>query len=598
VIALIQEKVTMTWVWSRLNQSPGNYASAMWLMQDGSVLANLYGGTKLMALYPDSAGSYVNGAWVDAGDFLLAKANFSSAVLSDGRLIACGGEQTGPQLQQTESNFCEIYDPRTGSSTPISPPPGWTNIGDSPSVVLSDGTFMLGNTQGRGDQVALLNPATLTWTFGGGDSDNEQGYTLLQTGDVLTTGVYAPTSKRYDPAAQAFAIDAPLPVMLGAGSEIGPGLTLMDGRVAWFGANGHTCVYTPGGGGGAGSWAQASDMPVLNGDQLATNDSCAILEPNGRVFLVSWGANSGVVFLEYDPAADSFAVVTGGPQTGNREGIKMLLLPDGHGLVSAPLDNGDAAWYEVTFSPGGDASWAPGITSFPATVETNTTVILEGTQLCGLSECQSFGDDNQQAEHYPMVRFVSASGEVRYARAHDVSTRSIAPSQKATVSVDIPSNLAPGTYCVQVVAMGIPSPDPCVSVEVRLPLSVLIKGIVALLFGGVARDGGGWFVIKGVRVPVDPGPLLRAFTGLSQEIQDALIGQSIERMASFLNNAAAGRAIREIVLGLQRGQQRPGEDQKPPQRGSSGGRLAQNVLVFALGVALGVLAALLVSRLL
>jgi hypothetical protein len=129
----------------------------------------------------------------------------------------------------------------------------------------------------------------------------------------------------------------------------------------------------------------------------------------------------------------------------------MLLLPNGHGLVS--LSNG--TWYDVTFSPGYDASWAPTITSFPETVTVNSTVTLAGTQLCGLSECQSYGDDNQQAENYPMVRFVASKGEVTYARAHDVSTRSIAPREPGTVLVDI--DVAPGTYSLQVVAMGIPS---------------------------------------------------------------------------------------------------------------------------------------------
>src|SRR5690242_17426799 len=139
----------MTWQWTSLKQSPGNDASAMWLMQDGSILVNLAGSKKLVALYPDDKGSYANGSWIDAGDFLLEKLNFSSAVLSDGRLVACGGEQTGPGLPTTESNFCEIYDPRTLLSTAVKPPPGWMSIGDSPSVVLNDGTFMLGNTQGK-----------------------------------------------------------------------------------------------------------------------------------------------------------------------------------------------------------------------------------------------------------------------------------------------------------------------------------------------------------------------------------------------------------------------------------------------------------------
>jgi hypothetical protein len=56
-----------------------------------------------------------------------------------------------------------------------------------------------------------------------------------------------------------------------------------------------------------------------------------------------------------------------------------------------------------------------------------------------------------------MVRIVGQDGTTHYLRAHDVSTRSIAPNQAATVSVDVPSTLAPGLYNLQVVAMGIAS---------------------------------------------------------------------------------------------------------------------------------------------
>jgi hypothetical protein len=55
-----------------------------------------------------------------------------------------------------------------------------------------------------------------------------------------------------------------------------------------------------------------------------------------------------------------------------------------------------------------------------------------------------------------MVRFIDSSGGVTYARAHDVSTRSIAPEQSGSVLVDVPG-LALGTYSVEAVAMGLPS---------------------------------------------------------------------------------------------------------------------------------------------
>ena len=383
--------------WNPLKHLPGGVASGMWLMQDGGILANLTGGTQLMMLRPDRSGSYANGSWSPAGNFILAKWAYASAVLSDGRLITCGGEYSGPGLPQMETNFCEIYDPRTQSSLELSPPPGWVSIGDSPSVVLNDGTFLLGNTQGMGTQVALLDPATLTWTFGGGDQDNEQGYVLLQTGDVITTDVYAQTSKRYSPSTNAFLPDADLPVMLGANSEIGPGITLMDGRVIWFGATGHTCIYTPGVAGTSGQWQQAPDMPLApNGDQLIASDVPAILEPNGAVLLVASGANTSTTFLEFDPVI-GWSSVNGAPTSNDQEPTRMLLLPSGRGLVSMSTSE----WYEVEFSPGGDPSWAPSITSFPATVVSNETVTLAGIQLCGLSECSTYGDDNRKYSEVP-----------------------------------------------------------------------------------------------------------------------------------------------------------------------------------------------------
>jgi hypothetical protein len=478
--------------WTRLTNSIT--AGPMWLMQDGTVLGCTEDGQTLKFLHPDSKGSYANGSWSDAGNFVLWRDNFASAVLADGRLVVCGGEQSGAG---NETKRCEIYDPIKKSSTELQPPTGWDAIGDSPSVVLTDGTFMLGNTQGKGDQVALLNATTLTWTFGGGDSlisdNNEQGYVLLKTGDVLTANVYNQTSARYDPSLKTFVKDADLPVMLGAGSEIGPGIAMMNGQVIWLGASGHTCIYTPGPKGQNGKWTLGPDLPTMvDGTQLVCNDSSAILEPNGKVFVVAWWGTKGVVFLEYDPfktdPKKQFTVIDGAPSTTNREAAKMLLLPNGHGLVW--IAEPTKALYDLTFDSSAQASWAPTITSFPFAAARNQTVTLTGTQLCGLSECQHFGDDNQQAENYPMVRFIDRSGDVTYARAHDVSTRSIAPGQSGSVLVDVPGTLALGTYSVEAVAMGLPSNR--VTVDLVSTLQLFYRGTDKALWSRWRNPDGTW----------------------------------------------------------------------------------------------------------
>jgi hypothetical protein len=497
----------MSVTWTPLKNLPGKCVSAMWLMQDGSILANLYGEKQLLALRPDKEGSYANGSWSPAGSFHLEKLFFASAVLSDGRLVACGGEDSGPNyvFENSETNVCEIYDfflDAAVASHQFPAPVSWTNIGDAPSVVLNDGTFMIGNSsRGFNSQVALLNASNLAWTFDAGDQYQEETWTLLQTGDIITTSCSDLSSKRYVAGATGFVPDRPLPVMLGsAQTETGPAITMMDGRVICFGATGHTCIYTPGLQGQDGTWVQGPDLPInpVNGDQLLAADVGAILEPNGKVFLLAQGVKTPSAFVEFDPVQNAFGPpLPGAPNVSANNATRMLVLPNGHGLIVVALSG---ACYDLTFSTGGNASWAPTITSFPATVTIGSTVTLAGTQLCGLSECQSFGDDNQQAENYPMVRFVDQHGNVTYARAHDVSTRSIAPGKPGTVLVDIPS-LAAGKYSVHVVAMGIPSRGIVVDVQQPKPNTVhvhspLQQGVIIL------EPGGGIEIIAGDA----PGP--------------------------------------------------------------------------------------------
>src|SRR6516225_9767663 len=158
---------------------------------------------------------------------------------------------------------------------------------------------------------------------------------MLYTGSGLMFCSTEQKKKRYMLSLEKHVQDANLPVMLGDSSEeIGPGITMMAGRVIWFGATGHTCIYIPGPVGQNGNWTQGPDLPTMaDGTQLVCTDTSAILEPNGKVFLVAWSGTKGVVFLEYDPGRNQFTVVQNAPFTTNREAAKMLLLPNGHGLV-------------------------------------------------------------------------------------------------------------------------------------------------------------------------------------------------------------------------------------------------------------------------
>ena len=51
-----------------------------------------------------------------------------------------GGEYNFGSFALT--NLGAVYDPLKQTWTPVKPPKGWQNIGDSPSVVLADGTIL------------------------------------------------------------------------------------------------------------------------------------------------------------------------------------------------------------------------------------------------------------------------------------------------------------------------------------------------------------------------------------------------------------------------------------------------------------------------
>src|SRR5579862_7972489 len=137
--------------WTPLvNPPPFGTPGTMLLESDGSVLVhdepdnNVTGGTNMWwKLTPDSHGSYVDGTWSQIASMPsdYTPLYFASAILPDGRMIVEGGEYIGENPVWT--NQGAIYDPVNNTWTAVSPPPGWTNIGDAGSDVLADGTFMM-----------------------------------------------------------------------------------------------------------------------------------------------------------------------------------------------------------------------------------------------------------------------------------------------------------------------------------------------------------------------------------------------------------------------------------------------------------------------
>jgi hypothetical protein len=195
--------------WTPLNNPPPfGTPGTMLLASDGTVLVhdepdnNVTGGTnEWWKLTPAPDGSYIDGTWSQIASMPASYTPlyFASAILPDGRMIVEGGEYIGEN--SVWSNQGEIYNPVTNTWASVAPPAGWTNMGDAASEVLDNGTFMLQHPCNTcvtdPDPVvdqALLNARTLTWTVipgtGKDDPNDEEGYTLLPNGKVLTLDVW------------------------------------------------------------------------------------------------------------------------------------------------------------------------------------------------------------------------------------------------------------------------------------------------------------------------------------------------------------------------------------------------------------------------
>jgi Kelch motif len=451
-----------------VHQSPGG-ANLAFQLTDGTVLCQADSSQDWYKLTPDNTGSYVNGTWTQVASLQpgYVPDDFASAVLADGRVVITGGEYNSGQFALT--NLGAVYDPIANTWTPLAAPPGWDYIGDSPSVVLPDGRFVVGRKLDM--QVAALDPATLTWTLlgnvGKSDFNAEEGWTLLPDGTVLTFDVLnAPNSEIYNPATQTWQsagstiVDLHSPSPFGCipygpngefcyypPGEVGPGILLADGRVFCTGSYstngpGHTAIYTP----STATWAVGPDFP--NGDNAG--DSFAVLLPNGNALVEGV---SGTLY-EFDGTNLNPTLTTFGA---------LMVLPTGQVLVSSST-------FAQVYTPANTkfpSKWAPMIQQFPATVVLGSTYQISGQQFNGLSQAASFGDELETATNYPLVRITNnATHHVFYARTHGHSTMGVATGgEKVSTNFDVPAAAETGSSTLEVVANGIPSEPVTITVN-------------------------------------------------------------------------------------------------------------------------------------
>jgi len=451
---------------TNLKNQPPAQVGLPFLLTDGRVLVQALNDTDWYALTPDSKGSYLNGTWAKMASFP-ASWNYApdapaSAVLADGRVIIEGGEYNNGNF--TLTNLGAIYDPVKNTWKQVDPPAGWQTIGDSPSVVLADGRYMLGRKLDM--QLAVLDPVTMQWSSLGSDGkadfNSEEGWTLMPDGTILTADVLdAPNSERYLTDQERWISDGSTIVDLHSPTtvqgcikypggcyyppgEIGPQILRPDGSVlvtgsAKQGKTGHTSLYRPGmTETDPGTWTPGPDFAT--GDD--SGDCAASLLPNGNVLVSS---NFGRLY-EYD--GDTLTQTASGAF-----GVLLLQLPSGETLVTANT----VKVYTSSGAP--NPEWKPTISTVPDILKRGKTYTVHGTQFNGLSQAAGFGDEFETNTNYPLVRITNkATGHVVYARTHDHSTMGVATGSRAVyTNFDVPDGIETGASTLQVVANGIAS---------------------------------------------------------------------------------------------------------------------------------------------
>ena len=471
-------------------------AEHMYLMTNGKVLIQSRGGggfEKWWLLTPDANGNYLDGIWEQAAQPPAGynPQNVNGAVLHSGNFIIVGGEQNTAANGAFEenSNQSYLYDVVKNTWTFVTPPNNgegdWTGIGAAPFVELADGRIMVGWNGGRntaGLYAMLFDPKTSTWTATGTNkrtSNGEQGYTLLSNDKILNiwNGDNSPElvgyTEIFDPITGLWTPAARIGYDLGHG-EIGPALTLPNGKVLAMGATGPNALYDP----ILNSWTSVPDFPKLkNGLQAVAADNPAAVLPNGNVLVQTSAfvsSTEGSFFMapgtwyEYDTPSNTWITLPDDLITAASgsiaNGTNMLVLPNGQVMVSSEYG------YMNLYTPTGkaNASWLPIIDSISATsLSPKITYTLSGKQLAGLTQGTFWGDEQQNATNYGLVQITNiASQHVFYARVTDYSNTSIAPNVPSTFSFTFNEKVEDGPSSIRVVASGVAS----------LPFDVNISG--------------------------------------------------------------------------------------------------------------------------
>lgn len=472
-IAIAQEPFTAG-TWTRTATNPSSTVAHAMLLSDGSVLINsMYfqnHSDPWYRLVPDANGSYINGKWTNAGT-LPSGYNplyFASTLLPSGQVVIFGGEYNNGSAVWTTKGA--LFNPVTNTWTSLTAPSGWTTVGDAQSILLQNGKMMLANCCTTQESILTLSGTTATWaSTGTGKSDwnDEEGWTLLPSGQILTVDTYVSggcckegyqlydqTTGTWTTASNTTVVNLVDPVSL----EIGPAPLLPNGTVFNAGATTNNAIYTP----TTGTWAVAPSFP--SSDDIA--DGPAAVLPNGNaLFDTSPGIfANGSKFYEWDGTA--LNLTSAPPNAGIDSSYvgNMVVLPTGQILFTD--FSSDVEIYTPSNSTA-CSGCAPTIKAVSTTLTHGSkSNRISGTLFDGMNQGAYYGDDSQNDSNFPLVRITDSKNHVVYCRTHNWTPGLVASGTKTTTTLfDIPASIATGPASLVVVTNGIASAAKSVTIN-------------------------------------------------------------------------------------------------------------------------------------
>jgi N-acetylneuraminic acid mutarotase len=272
----------------------------------------------------------IDPSWVTTGSLATARFRHTATLLSSGKVLVAGGQNSGGYLSSAE-----LYNPATGS---------WSSTGSlhtarclHTATLLPNGKVLVAGGFGLSNYLSsaeLYNPATGSWSSTGslGTARRDHTATLLPNGKVLVAGGfnggYPSSAELYNPATGSWSSTG----SIGTPRTDHTATLLSNGKVLVAGgfAGGYLIsaeLYNP----ATGSWSSTGSLAAPREFHTAT------LLPNGKVLAAGGDFNGNPLDSAelYDPATGIWSS-TGSLDTA-RSDHTGTLLPNGKALVAGGL---------------------------------------------------------------------------------------------------------------------------------------------------------------------------------------------------------------------------------------------------------------------